>query len=80
MAEEIELALPIYIGEGRAAWWMSAQLAAKRLLDVAGALAMIAILFPLLLATAAAVRLSSPGSALFRQKKQRFGRQNHAPR
>jgi lipopolysaccharide/colanic/teichoic acid biosynthesis glycosyltransferase len=72
MAEEIELALPIYIGEGRAAWWMSAQLAAKRLLDVAGALAMIAILFPLLVATAAVVRLSSPGPALFRQK--RWGR------
>jgi lipopolysaccharide/colanic/teichoic acid biosynthesis glycosyltransferase len=72
MADEIELTLPVDIRQGRAPLWMNAQLAGKRVLDVAGALAMIAILSPLLLATAALVRLSSPGPALFRQK--RWGR------
>lgn len=44
----------------------------KRALDIAVALAALALLWPLLLALALAVRLDSPGPALFRQ--QRVGR------
>jgi lipopolysaccharide/colanic/teichoic acid biosynthesis glycosyltransferase len=45
---------------------------AKRVLDVVGALAGLALLAPLMLAVAALVRLESPGPAIFRQ--QRMGR------
>jgi lipopolysaccharide/colanic/teichoic acid biosynthesis glycosyltransferase len=47
-------------------WW-------KRLMDVAGASAALVLLAPLLLAAAAAVRLSSPGPVLFRQQRIGFG-------
>jgi lipopolysaccharide/colanic/teichoic acid biosynthesis glycosyltransferase len=45
---------------------------AKRALDIAGSLALLALLSPLLLLIAALVRLTSPGPVLFRQ--QRIGR------
>lgn len=41
----------------------------KRVLDVAGSVAGLALLSPLLLAVAVAVRLDSPGPILFRQKR-----------
>jgi lipopolysaccharide/colanic/teichoic acid biosynthesis glycosyltransferase len=41
----------------------------KRALDVAGALAGLLLLAPLLLAVALAIRLSSPGPAIFRQRR-----------
>lgn len=46
--------------------------AAKRALDVAGSAALILLLAPLLIAIAVAVRATSPGPALFRQR--RYGR------
>ncbi|MEO5616609.1 MAG: sugar transferase [Candidatus Eisenbacteria bacterium] len=42
---------------------------AKRLLDVAGALTGLVVAAPLLVVTAAAIRLDSPGPALFRQRR-----------
>ena len=47
-------------------------LAAKRLLDIVGALSGIILLSPFMLATALAVAFSSPGPIIFRQ--QRLGR------
>jgi lipopolysaccharide/colanic/teichoic acid biosynthesis glycosyltransferase len=52
--------------------WLVLQLACKRALDLGGALALIVFLSPLLLSAAVAIRLSSPGPALFRQ--ERWGR------
>ena len=50
--------------------------AAKRLLDIAGALAGLTLLAPLLLSVAAAIRLDSPGPIFFRQMRGgRYGRQ-----
>lgn len=46
--------------------------AAKRALDVAGALALILALAPILLVTAALIRLDSPGPAFFRQARTGF--------
>lgn len=49
--------------------------AAKRVLDVAGAIAGLVLLAPLLLAVAAAIRLESPGPVFFRQTRGgRLGR------
>ncbi|NNJ24547.1 sugar transferase [Alienimonas chondri] len=45
----------------------------KRAVDVAGAAAGLVVLSPLLLATAAAVKLTSPGPALFRQWRDGLG-------
>lgn len=45
------------------------QRALKRLLDVVGAVGGLALLLPLLLAVAAAIRLESPGHVFFRQKR-----------
>jgi lipopolysaccharide/colanic/teichoic acid biosynthesis glycosyltransferase len=72
MADEIDLALPIDIGLSRHSFWVNAQLACKRTLDLMGALALVGFLSPILLLVAVAVRLSSPGPAFFRQK--RWGR------
>jgi exopolysaccharide production protein ExoY len=52
--------------------WLSVQLACKRAFDTCGSLILIVFLSPALLATVLAIRLSSPGPALFRQK--RWGR------
>lgn len=49
-------------------------LALKRGMDVAGALALLVLLAPLMLAIALAIRLTSPGPALFRQP--RYGKDN----
>lgn len=49
---------------------------AKRALDVAGAAAALLLLSPLLLATAAAIRIDSPGPILFRQPRHGY---NHRP-
>ncbi|MEZ5978545.1 MAG: TIGR03013 family PEP-CTERM/XrtA system glycosyltransferase [Planctomycetota bacterium] len=49
--------------------------AAKRAFDVIAALLLLAVLWPLMIATAIAVRLDSPGPVLFRQERSgRFGR------
>ena len=56
-------------GPGRAARWL------KRGFDVAAALVLGVLLSPVLLATALAVRLSSPGPILFRQ--ERVGQHGH---
>jgi lipopolysaccharide/colanic/teichoic acid biosynthesis glycosyltransferase len=45
------------------------QRAAKRTVDVAGALALLALLAPAMLATAALVKLTSPGPVIFRQTR-----------
>ena len=46
-----------------------AQLAVKRAIDVAGAAALLVALLPLLLALAALVKATSPGEAVFRQRR-----------
>jgi len=49
--------------------------AAKRVFDVIAALLLLALLWPLMVATAIAVRLGSPGPILFRQERSgRFGK------
>jgi len=45
----------------------------KRLLDIAGALAGLAILAPLLVLVAVLIRLESPGPILFRQRRTGYG-------
>ncbi|MDH3363512.1 MAG: sugar transferase [Gammaproteobacteria bacterium] len=52
-------------------WWLMLTLhaATKRTLDIAGATAGLVLLFPLLLATALAIRIESPGPVLFRQER-----------
>ncbi len=52
------------------------ELALKRAVDIAGALVGIAVLSPVLIATAIAVRLDSPGPILFRQARHGY---NHRP-
>ena len=47
-------------------------LVAKRALDIVGASVGITLLMPLLLATALAIRLDSPGPAVFRQRRNGF--------
>ncbi len=47
-------------------WW-------KRALDLAGALAAVAALAPVMLITGIAIRLSSPGPAIFRQQRAGLG-------
>lgn len=49
---------------------------AKRALDIAGALAAIVLLSPVLLLAALAIRLDSPGAVLFRQPRHGY---NHRP-
>jgi Undecaprenyl-phosphate glucose phosphotransferase len=44
----------------------------KRAVDVAGALAVLALLSPLMLLTALSIKLDSPGPVLFRQKRNGF--------
>lgn len=56
--------------EGRAALARSLQLAIKRSMDIAGALLALAILGPLLIAVAIAVKATSPGPVLFRQPRE----------
>ncbi len=59
---------------GRRAWSrQSAALAAKRALDLLGAALLLLLLAPLLAAIAAAVRLTSPGPALFAQTRIGLG-------
>src|SRR5262249_23144495 len=53
--------------------WRPFELLAKRAVDVAGAAAGLALLAPLLVAVAVAIRLDSPGPVLFRQR--RLGRE-----
>lgn len=56
--------------------WRWSPLATKRVLDICGALALLAMCLPLLLAVALLVRCSSPGPILFRQTRVgRGGRQ-----
>jgi exopolysaccharide production protein ExoY len=71
MPDDTEFALPNDI-HLHPALGLGLQFVFKRALDVMGALALIVVLSPLLLAAAVAVRLSSPGPVLFRQK--RWGR------
>lgn len=52
--------------------YRNAYIVLKRGIDVVGAFTLVALLSPLLLAAALAIRLSSPGPVLFRQK--RWGR------
>ena len=54
----------------------SGQKAAKRVLDVVGAAVAIVVFMPVLLATALAIRLDSPGPILFRQPRHGY---NHRP-
>jgi lipopolysaccharide/colanic/teichoic acid biosynthesis glycosyltransferase len=49
-----------------ARWW---QLATKRLIDLAGAAAMILVLSPILIIATAAVAFTSPGPILYRQRR-----------
>ena len=72
MADEIDVALPTGAGLCHDDFWVSAQLACKRVVDLVAALALVVFLSPILLGVAAVVRLSSPGPAFFRQK--RWGR------
>jgi lipopolysaccharide/colanic/teichoic acid biosynthesis glycosyltransferase len=51
----------------------AAQSATKRLIDVVGGILGLVLLFPLMLAIAVLVRLTSPGPALFRQLRQGQG-------
>jgi exopolysaccharide biosynthesis polyprenyl glycosylphosphotransferase len=60
-----EPALTYYTGVAPEPW----QLVAKRFIDVAGSLVLLALLSPVLLASAAAVKLTSPGPVLFRQER-----------
>jgi len=69
MTDDNGFALPIAIGVSQPRSWRNAQVACKRSLDLIGALMLIGLLSPLLLVVAAVVRLSSPGPALFRQKR-----------
>jgi lipopolysaccharide/colanic/teichoic acid biosynthesis glycosyltransferase len=55
--------LPIHF---RASWGSSA---AKRAVDIVGSLILIALLSPVLLATAIAIRTGDPGPAIFRQRR-----------
>ncbi len=72
-AEAGEGALPRFVvvpAVGAATWIQgSLALAAKRGLDVAGAGLLLLLSLPLLLAIAAAIRLTSPGPALFAQTR-----------
>lgn len=52
--------------------FLSAQLVLKRAFDVVGAFGLLLLFFPVLVVAALAVRLSSPGPVLFRQR--RWGR------
>jgi lipopolysaccharide/colanic/teichoic acid biosynthesis glycosyltransferase len=69
MTEDGEPALSNDTGLNRPTLSPSLQLVFKRALDVIGALALIIVFSPVLLAAAVAVRLSSPGPALFRQRR-----------
>jgi len=62
---------PALCARPRGAW----QDAASRAIDVAGSLALLIVLSPLLLVIAVLVRLSSPGPVLYRQR--RVGRGGH---
>ncbi|MBI1868664.1 MAG: exopolysaccharide biosynthesis polyprenyl glycosylphosphotransferase [Methylocystis sp.] len=53
----------------------TAEIVAKRLFDIAGAAAALFILSPLLLLIAAAIKLDSPGPALFFQRRYGFNRE-----
>ena len=72
MSDDINLVLPTGVGLRSPTWWMSAQLACKRILDPIGALALVCLLSPIFLAAAVAIRLSSPGPVFFKQ--ERWGR------
>jgi lipopolysaccharide/colanic/teichoic acid biosynthesis glycosyltransferase len=55
--------------------WRSLAMAAKRLVDLTGALAGLVMLAPLLFVVAVLIRLDSPGPVLFRQRRLgRYGR------
>jgi len=72
MLNDIELVLPMAVRSVRPMSWMGVQLALKRAFDLVGSLTLILFLGPVMVAAAAAVRLSSPGPVFFRQK--RWGR------
>lgn len=61
---------PIDRNAGEPLW----QAIARRVLDVVLATAIVVVLSPLLLALAIAIRLDSPGSALFRQRRVGYGK------
>ena len=69
MIDSAGLALSNQACLSRPTLWRSIQLAFKRIFDLIGALALIILLSPVLLAAAVAVRLSSPGPVMFRQKR-----------
>jgi exopolysaccharide production protein ExoY len=69
MIDSTELALSNHVCLSRPTLWRSIQLAIKRTLEVIGALVLIVFLSPVLFAGAVAVRLSSPGPVLFRQRR-----------
>jgi exopolysaccharide production protein ExoY len=68
--DSAQLGLSNDIGLDRPTRWRTLQLIVKRTVDMIGALALIVVFSPLLLAVAVAVRFSSPGPVLFRQKRE----------
>jgi len=69
MIDDAEFALPAEISLSRATPGFTTQLAFKRAFDVAAAFFLLLLLLPVLLLAALAVRLTSRGPALFRQKR-----------
>jgi lipopolysaccharide/colanic/teichoic acid biosynthesis glycosyltransferase len=69
--DDAEFALPADFTLSRPSFPV-VQIVLKRAFDVVGAFGLLVLFFPVLLAAAVAVRLSSPGPVLFRQK--RWGR------
>jgi exopolysaccharide production protein ExoY len=76
--DSAQLVLSNDIGLNRPTLWQILQLIIKRAVDVIGALALIVALSPVLLVVAVAVRFSSPGPVLFRQKREGCGARHFA--
>jgi len=72
MTDDAEFALPAEISLSRATAGLTTQLALKRAFDIVAAFVLLLLLSPVLVLAALAVRLTSHGPALFRQK--RWGR------
>ena len=72
MTDDAEIVLPAEPTMSRATLSLNAQLVLKRTFDAVGALGLVVILSPVFLVAALAVRVSSRGPILFRQK--RWGR------
>ena len=69
MTDDAELAIPADLSLTPATFRLSAQLVLKRVFDFIFAFVLLLLLLPVLLLAALAVRLSSPGAVLFRQKR-----------